>query len=168
MFRILLIIALSTVVHCDDCLDFCDCESQSASCHFLPRFPIFSSTDWIKTLYITSSDLETLGIYEANFSDLERLILTNCRNVRCLEIERVQEEKPRLRIVYDENCVNEQPTTVSHIKLLINIICFYFYVNVIILKIQQTSTPTLYQPSTALHENFDTAATYATSSGTMI
>ena len=92
---------------CDDCLSVCDCEIESATCYFLTRFPEFRSTSWISVLYIFSSDITKLGIYGDNFPYLNRLVLTNCRFVKCSEIKRIRDMRPRIRLIYDEQCIED-------------------------------------------------------------
>lgn len=112
---LLLVLLLSMIflANCDDCIDTCDCNINYVSCYFLSRFPSFRSTNWINSLYIYSSDIEFIEVYENNYEELERLVLTNCRFVRCSEIERISRTRPRVRFQFSEVCVDDPATTVS-------------------------------------------------------
>lgn len=120
-FKLLILLILISTAKSDDCISVCDCETNSATCYFITQFPEFRSTNWIQTLYIYSSSIEILGIYDDNYESLERLILTNCRFIKCSEIERLTQQRPRIRVLYSEVCVEDQLRTVSLAVLIYNV-----------------------------------------------
>ena len=103
--KLVILFSIFATTYSNDCASVCDCETNFAACYFLSGFPEFSSTSWITSLYIYSSDLDEIEIYKDNFSDLELLVLTNCRFVKFSELERVQRERPRLKIEFSDMCI---------------------------------------------------------------